>query len=97
MAVVVVLIMIAFTVPTLISQWQRPGIKGSQPVAYYHNKKGTISNDDLLRAQMELNLLKAIGADIFLQIPAFHNADVGYSVAGTIADDFRGNTNSAAC
>ena len=46
MAVVVVLIMIAFTVPTLISQWQRPGLKGSQPVAYYHNKKGTISNDD---------------------------------------------------
>jgi hypothetical protein len=67
MAVVVVLIMIAFTVPTLVSHWQRPGISGTQAVAHYFNKKAAISNNDLLQAQSELNILKAIGADVFLQ------------------------------
>jgi hypothetical protein len=67
MAIVVVLIMIAFTVPTLVSQWQRPGIKGDKPIAHYYNKKGAISNDDIRNAQNELNLLKMIGVDMFLQ------------------------------
>ncbi|MDO8302478.1 MAG: hypothetical protein Q7T18_04465 [Sedimentisphaerales bacterium] len=67
MAIVVVLIMIAFTVPTLISQWQRPGIKGDKPIAHYYNKKGTISNDDIRNAQNDLNLLKSLGAEMFLQ------------------------------
>lgn len=67
MAIVVVLIMIAFTVPTLVSQWQRPGIKGDKPIAHYYNKKGAISNDDLRSAQSELNLLRLIGAEMFLQ------------------------------
>jgi len=67
MAIVVVLIMIAFTVPSLISQWQRPGIKGNKPIGHYYDKKGTISNDDILNSQHELNILKSLGADIFLQ------------------------------
>jgi hypothetical protein len=67
MAIVVVLIMVAFTVPTLISQWQRPGIKGDKPIAHYYDKNGAISNDDLRNAQSELNLLKSIGAEMFLQ------------------------------
>jgi hypothetical protein len=63
----VVLIMIAFTVPTLISQWGRPGIKGNQPVAHYYNKTGAISNDDIRNAQFELGSLKLMGADLFLR------------------------------
>ena len=67
MAIVVVLIMIAFTVPTLISQWQRPGIKGDKPIAHYYDKKGAISNDDIINSQRELGLLKTAGADLYLQ------------------------------
>ena len=67
MAIVVVLIMIAFTVPSLISQWQRPGIKGNKPIAHYSDKKGAISNDDMQSSQRELNILKSLGADTFLQ------------------------------
>jgi hypothetical protein len=67
MAIVVVLIMIAFTVPTLVSQWQRPGIKGNKPIGHYYDKKGAISNDDILASQHELNILKSLGADAFLQ------------------------------
>jgi hypothetical protein len=78
MAIVVVLIMIAFTVPTLVRQWGTPGIKGNQPIAHYYSKQGFITNDDLRSAQIQLQLLRALGADMFLmsRVSILQTADV---------------------
>ena len=67
MAVVVVLLMIVFVGGYGLQRLFMPGIKGNVPIAHYYNKKGAITNDDLSNAQSELNILKALGADLFLQ------------------------------
>jgi hypothetical protein len=67
MAIVVVLLMIAFVGGYGLQRLMQPGIKGSEPVGHYYNKKGAISNDDIRSAQGQLALLKALGADAILQ------------------------------
>jgi hypothetical protein len=67
MAIVVVLLMIVFVGGYGLQQFLRPGIKGDKAIAHYYDKKGTISNDDIVSSQHELGILRSLGADSFLQ------------------------------
>jgi hypothetical protein len=66
MAVVVVLIMGAFLVPTFINQLSNPAAKPSASVAHYGNNV-KISHEDIAYAEKQLELLRILQAPAFLQ------------------------------
>lgn len=66
MAIIVILIMIAFIMPSLLSQLAKPRIKGPEKAMWYFNNGREISYNDIGQAAKELSALRMLSADKFL-------------------------------
>lgn len=66
MAIFVILIMIAFVMPSLLSQLARPHSSGPAKAMWYYDGDKKISFNDIARATNELGVLKSLFTDRFL-------------------------------
>ncbi len=66
MAVFVILIMIAFIMPTLLNQLAKPRSKGPQQAMWYFQKDSKISLNDISQATRELTAMRHLYIDKFL-------------------------------
>jgi len=86
MAVVVILIMIAFVLGTLIQQLSRGPQYASNTFAYFDDNK-RITHDDLAAAQQELGILQELRADFLLRnitLPMLRTPDLKALMLGEL-------------
>jgi len=66
MSVFVILIMIAFIMPSVLNQLAKPRMKGPEKAMWYFNKDKKISFNDIAAASKELIAMRSLYADKFL-------------------------------
>jgi hypothetical protein len=80
MAVFVILIMIAFIMPSVLNQLAKPRLSGPEKAMWYFNKDKKISTNDIRQASAELAAMRSLYIDRFL----INQRDLRFALLGEL-------------